>query len=60
MVCANVGNAVTAAHRNNAQNNPVYQVDKLSSTDCVQAAIIFCDMPCRYDFKKSLGLNKLL
>ena len=41
---------------NNAQTNLVYQVDKLSSTDCVQATIIFCDMPCRYDFKKSLGL----
>ena len=37
--------AITAAHMNNAQNNLVHWANKLSGTDCLQAAIILCDMP---------------
>lgn len=41
--------SVTAVRMNNAQNNLVHWVNKLSGTDCLDAAIVFCDMSCRYE-----------
>lgn len=42
------------------KNNPAYSTGELKGTDWLRAAVAFCDMPCRYDFEKTLGLYLII